>query len=419
MPKVLLIDDDPELRHILSRILNKNDFEVIVAEDGASGLHLAREGRPDLIILDIMMPGMDGFEVAQRLHHDPVCARMPIMVLTAYATPYGRKTAIEIGIDDFMTKPFGIEEIVARVRAMTAPPLPVAAESAIPLVTAGQARLICLHSLRGGLGCTSLAISLAATLKNLWRRPTLLLDADFANGQLALALNRRSSLGWADLIQAGKEDSLHSLLKDRRMAHEDGLHLLVAPRDTREAERIGPRAVERCLELLTQPYEYIVADLAHDLRQNTLALARNAGKIVYLVAADAVSVRLARKALATYQAHGIRSENVLPVLVDTRPGKRASVPDLEAALGRPLSAYLPYAGTMTEAIDRGLPFVEAFPDHRLTHLLEDLAYTLSKPGHKESGQLNPTPIYQRVQRREAAVAVQNGGSPESAGHILQ
>ena len=418
MAKVLLIDDDPQLRMILSRILNKNDFEVIIAEDGPAGLHLARQKRPDLIILDIMMPGMDGFEVAQRLHHDPVCARIPIMVLTAYATPYGRKTAIEIGIDDFVTKPFGIDEIVAKVRAMTSAPILALDEPAIPLKTAGQARLIGLHSLRGGLGCTSLAISLAAVLKNLWRWPTLLLDADFAIGQIALALNRRDSLSWSDLIQAGKDDELQSLLENRLMVHEDGLHVLAAPRDSHEAERISPKAVEHSLGLLTQPYEYIVADLAHDLRENTLTVARNADQILHLMAADAVSVRLVKRALVAYRARGIRLEDVLLVLVDTRPGKPARIGELELALGQSLAAHIPYAATMTEAIDRGLPFVDAFPDHRLTHLLEDLAYLLSKPDHRDAGQPTPTPVYRRVLARDAAAA-HNGGSKDVGGYMLK
>jgi len=418
MLKVLLIDDDPQLRHILSRILKKNDFEAVIAEDGATGLRLAREERPDLIILDIMMPGMDGFEVAQRLHHDPICARVPIMVLTAYATPYGRKTAIEIGIDDFVTKPFGIDDIVARVRTMTAPPVPASDEIAISLRTDGRARLICLHTLRGGLGCTSLAISLAAAFKNLWRRPTLLLDADFAGGQVALALNRRDFLSWPDLIQADRENRLQSLLESRLMAHENGLHVLAVPRDPHEAGRISPQLVGRSLELLAQPYEYIVADLAHDLRENTLAMAHYADKIVHLVAADAVSVRLAKRALATYRSMGIRPEDVLLVLVDARPGRPAKLRDLEVALGHSLAAHIPYAGTMTEAIDRGLPFVEAFPDHRLTHMVEDLAYLLSKPGHKDAGQSEPTPAYERVRARDAAEA-QNGGAREIGGYMLK
>ena len=121
MPKILLIDDDHYIVSLLTTILAKHQFEIIAAEDGASGLRQARDGQPDLIILDIIMPGENGFEVAQRLRADPVCAHIPIMALTAHAMHYSRQRAAEIGLDDFMSKPFRIEDLVARARALTAP----------------------------------------------------------------------------------------------------------------------------------------------------------------------------------------------------------------------------------------------------------------------------------------------------------
>ena len=103
----------------MSRALIKADFEVFAAEDGVSGLRRARELRPDLIILDIIKPSMDGFEVAQRLHDNPNSARFPILVLTAVGTPYSRQRAVDTGVDDFVTKPFRVEDVVAKARSMT------------------------------------------------------------------------------------------------------------------------------------------------------------------------------------------------------------------------------------------------------------------------------------------------------------
>jgi DNA-binding response OmpR family regulator len=119
MPKVLLIDDDRHLLSLLTTILVKHQFEVIAAEDGVSGLRQARDGQPDLIILDIIMPGVNGFEVAERLRADPACAHIPIMALTANAIHHWRKKAAELGVDDFVGKPFRIDDLVARARALT------------------------------------------------------------------------------------------------------------------------------------------------------------------------------------------------------------------------------------------------------------------------------------------------------------
>ncbi|UCG23197.1 MAG: response regulator [Chloroflexota bacterium] len=120
MPKVLLIDDDPHLQNILTKVLGKNDFEVFTADDGTSGLQQAKQHKPDVIILDIIMPGMDGFEVAKRLRRDRTCAHIPIMVLTAYGATFARRSAAEAGVEDFVTKPFSIDDFLKRLKAMIA-----------------------------------------------------------------------------------------------------------------------------------------------------------------------------------------------------------------------------------------------------------------------------------------------------------
>jgi CheY-like chemotaxis protein len=418
MPKVLLIDDDPHLRTILSRVLKRNDFDVVIAEDGATGLRVAKRQRPDLIVLDIIMPGMDGFEVAQRLQSDPISARIPIMVLTAYATPYGRKMAVEVGIDDFTTKPFNIDDIVTKAKALTTTPRTSPNEPTVPLKSAGSARFISVHSLRGGLGCTSLAVNVATALKNLWLWPTLLLDADYAGGQVAMALNWPGGLSWTDLMQASMDNTVHRLLDDKRIAHDDGLHVLTSPADPRQADRISPQVVGTSLKMIQQRYDYIVADLAHDLRENTLEVLKNSDKILHLLSPDAMSLQLAKKALAAYQARGIQHEDVLLVLVDTRPGKMAKASDVELAVGQPLAAYIPYAPEMTESINRGTSFIEFRPDHKLTRLLEDLAFLLSKPAHRNGEPSMPTPTYSRAHAR-ASSAAKNGSLSDRSRYLLK
>lgn len=418
MPKVLLVDDDPHLRKILAQVLTKNDFDVVIAEDGATGLRAAKRQKPDLIILDIIMPGMDGFEVAQRLHDDPASARIPIMVLTAYATPYGRKAAVEVGVDDFVTKPFGIDDIVAKVKTMTTSRPLAGNRSTEPLKPIGQAQVICVHTLRGGLGATSLAVNLATALNYLWQRPTLLVDAEFAKGQVALALNRPGTLNWSDLIQASLENSLQRLIDKRLSAGGDGLHVLTAPRDPKDADRISARVLTHALRILEQPYDYVVADLAHDLRENTFELLKNANKILHLAATDNVSLQLAKNALAAYRTKGIQPEDVLLVLVDTRPGRPIDVQQVELAAGKSLAAYIPYAAGMATAAARYEPFVDAFPDHRLTQFLEDLAYFLSREEHRNAGLFAPTPAYNRVYAR-AAAAANNGAANDIGGYMLK
>ncbi|HYE18462.1 MAG TPA: response regulator transcription factor [Tepidisphaeraceae bacterium] len=116
---ILIIDDEKDLIEMVRYNLeDKEGFDAISATDGQSGLEIAQRHKLDLIILDLMMPGIDGLEVCRRLRADPRSARVPIIMLTAKATESDRVVGLEIGADDYITKPFSPRELVARVRAI-------------------------------------------------------------------------------------------------------------------------------------------------------------------------------------------------------------------------------------------------------------------------------------------------------------
>lgn len=112
--KVLVIDDDRNLCRLLEIYLKKAGFQVLLAYDGFAGLELARSEDPDLVILDIMLPGMDGWEVCQEIRN---FSDMPIIMLTARGEKYDRITGLDLGADIYLTKPFDPDEVVAQVRA--------------------------------------------------------------------------------------------------------------------------------------------------------------------------------------------------------------------------------------------------------------------------------------------------------------
>jgi CheY-like chemotaxis protein len=116
--KILVVDDDPDIRGLVNAILTEKGHQVIEAADGEEGLALAERDAPDLIVLDIMMPSLDGYEVCRRLANQPHTAHIPILMLTAKSS----LEDIEIGLsgyaDDYMTKPFQQRELVARAGAL-------------------------------------------------------------------------------------------------------------------------------------------------------------------------------------------------------------------------------------------------------------------------------------------------------------
>ena len=125
---VLVIDDEKDVLELLRYNLEKAGFEVVAARDGESGLQAAMAAPPEAILLDIMMPGLDGLAVCRRLREEPRTARIPIILLTAKAGEADRVVGLELGADDYVVKPFSPRELVARIRALLRRMAPAAAD---------------------------------------------------------------------------------------------------------------------------------------------------------------------------------------------------------------------------------------------------------------------------------------------------
>lgn len=116
MKKILVVDDEQSIVTLLEFNLKKAGFDVIKAADGPTAVKLAEQERPDLIVLDIMLPGMDGMEVCKKLRMEKI--NTPILMLTAKDEEFDKILGLELGADDYMTKPFSPREVVARVKAI-------------------------------------------------------------------------------------------------------------------------------------------------------------------------------------------------------------------------------------------------------------------------------------------------------------
>ncbi len=114
--RLLLVDDEPNIVELLSASLRYAGFEVATAVNGTEALKVAREFRPDLLVLDVMMPGLDGFDVIRRLRSTG--DRLPVLFLTARDATEDKVTGLTLGGDDYVTKPFSLEEVLARIRAI-------------------------------------------------------------------------------------------------------------------------------------------------------------------------------------------------------------------------------------------------------------------------------------------------------------
>lgn len=118
MQTILVIDDDELVSRTLQRALKMYDYHVMVANSGSEGLHLARRHRPDLLVLDIIMPGTDGYQVCRQVRGDPLLREVPILFLTAKSKDEDKIEGFRAGGDDYLSKPFNMQELQLRIKAI-------------------------------------------------------------------------------------------------------------------------------------------------------------------------------------------------------------------------------------------------------------------------------------------------------------
>jgi DNA-binding response OmpR family regulator len=118
MKRILIVDDDPDVRTLYRLILHQEGLDVIEAEGGQEALDIIRNEMPALVLLDIMMPDMDGYEVCRRLRSDPKTAKLPVLMFSAKGSSSDRKDGLQVGADDFIVKSAGPRALVARIRSL-------------------------------------------------------------------------------------------------------------------------------------------------------------------------------------------------------------------------------------------------------------------------------------------------------------
>ncbi len=117
MKKILIVDDEPDIIEILQFVLEAQGYECITATDGEEGLNLAREANPDLIILDVMMPKINGFKISRLLKYDNKYKDIPILMITARSQEEDKQIGEETGADEYITKPFNVDFVVEKVKS--------------------------------------------------------------------------------------------------------------------------------------------------------------------------------------------------------------------------------------------------------------------------------------------------------------
>lgn len=397
--RVLVVDDTKLITKMIHDKLAANGFEVAEAYDGPDALKRIKSFSPDLIILDVMLPGMDGYQVARTIRQDPQQVRTPIIMLTAKSGIAEKIAGFEAGADDYLTKPFDPTELELRVRALIARARAGRSDDAAS--TTGK--IIAVFSLRGGCGVSAIAVNLAAALAQIYELETPLLDLSLETGGASIMLDLLPRM---TLSLLAKEDTTvldFSLINEYLAKHPSGIRLLAAPTTPVLAELVTPRLVNQILTTMRSHFPHVVVDTPHDLTEPTLAALDMADTILMVVPPDMVSLKAATGALETFASLGYPDKRTVVVMNWVFPRRGLPQKEIEAALGRPIFATIPYdSDAVVRSINEGVPLVIAQPALVWAQTVEALAFQLSSVDAKVRAEATGLKRFAAVKKRLAA-----------------
>ncbi len=351
MAKILIIDDDQSILRLLEFTLRRAGHTVFVSEDGIAGLAEAEASRPDLMVVDVMMPRMNGFEFCRQARRHPDLQETPIVMFSARYQGSDRRTALEAGANDYLSKTTSPNDLLKRLADL----LP-----AKTLSTGNMA--IGMLSLRGGCGATSLAVNLAVATALKRKSPTVLVDLGRLGGHAALMLGLQPRSSVAQALSSIKGGVTLDALKPYLLEHESGIHLLSSANSYDYELRPTHKRLEPLLAALKAGYPHTVLDLPHFLEPGFASSLQLVDKIIILLSPDMASLQSTAMATQGLARLGITEDNIALVVNHVQPGGDLPTETIQKITKRSILAHIPHEPQMIESLNQGIPLVLHSPN---------------------------------------------------------
>ena len=340
--KILIIDDDLDTLRLVGLMLQRQGYQISAATNGQQGLDKAFDEDPDLILLDIMMPDMDGYEVTRRLRSNPSTTETPILMFTAKTQMNDKVIGFEVGANDYLTKPTHPSELQARVKALLARASekkgdkPSGRDSDTGFV-------IGVISARGGLGATTVSLNVAAGLHARSKSEVVLAETLPGRGALALELGLTASQGLADLLSQTKlADLTRDSIREVLQHHSSGINVLLASDRPRDMHLIGQNAnYEAIAAKLGGLARFTILDLGAGLQPFTQVILPHCDVIFVVLEGNPNTIITAKAMIEDIHSFGVNIKNIHPVLNNrVRSDTQLPTSQVQAKLGHEIIATL-------------------------------------------------------------------------------
>jgi CheY-like chemotaxis protein/MinD-like ATPase involved in chromosome partitioning or flagellar assembly len=382
--KILVVDDDLDSLKLIGLMLQRNGYEVIAANAGNQAIAKAAGERPDLIILDVMMPDMNGYEVCRRLRKNADTKGIPIIMFTAKTLIDDKVAGFEAGADDYLTKPTHPAELASRVKAILARNV-----AQRPATSANRGTTIGVLGTKGGVGATTIALNIAAARSMAGENP-IIADFRLGIGSLGLQLGIADASGMATVLSKPADEIRPPLIEGELSVHNSGLRALLSSARAQEVYIDYPVeaavAVVQSLRTMGRP---LVFDLGNGLSSNLLRLQAEMDHLVVVVDPIPVTLAMARELMLEVDAHRPEPTKMHVVVVNRAASSNPpSWSDVEQMLGREIRAIVSLASELVYQATHGhMPVVmyqpTAIASSQMIKLAEDIVVRVRAPASGE------------------------------------
>lgn len=359
--KILIVDDDVDSLRLIAMMLQRHGYEVGQANSGNQALSKAEAEKPNLIILDVMMPDMNGLEVCRRLRANPNTNKIPIIMFTAKTLIDDKVKGFEAGADDYLTKPTHPAELASRVKAILARSAAKQAEAAggaaVPSLRQ-RPPAIGVIGAKGGVGTTTVALNLASALLQQGETPVV---ADFCLGvgSLGLLIGAGRSQSMARILSKPAKEITAQAVQGELASHQSGLRALVSSARPKEAQLHitveSAMATVNAVRALARP---AIFDLGHGLNAITSKIQADLEKLIMVVEPNSVTLAMAREIIQDIEAES--GGGRINVVVVNRAQSSLQTPwhEVENILGRDVKAIISAAPELAfQATENKMPMV--------------------------------------------------------------
>ena len=369
--RILFVDDEEQIRKLLATYLGRQGYEVTVATDGYEALKAIRQSAPDLVITDVGMPNMNGFELTRRLRADHKTARIPILMLSARKEADDILTGYSEGADEYVSKPVEMSILTAKIDVLLKRVRTTSGE-----MIKRRGRVIVFAHGKGGAGVTTLAVNAAVALAEtkLYRVCLLDLNLEFGNAHMHLDLKPEQRLSdLATIDPTGLDDTVfaRAMTQDR-----SGVQLVSASGAPESAELVTVPLVQQSLDRTRAAADYVIVDTPATFGQHVLAAIDASDAIVVVAEPHVASMMAAKDWLDVLDKLSYPRERSIVVVNRTTQGGLEN-DQVTRFFNRRPDVVVPFTPVFDEAADRGRPLVVLRPENAAAKVMRDLAAQLT------------------------------------------